>query len=368
MENLKYQIAVTLISGIGVIRAKKLIAYLGGAEAIFKEKIENLKKIPDIGPKLAYEIMKQNVLSRAEKEIEFITKNNIKALYFTDKNYPYRLKNCEDSPIVLFSKGNINFNTAKFISIVGTRKASNNGKYLCETLIQNLKQRDHQVVIVSGLAYGIDICAHKSALKNNLPTVAVFAHGLEKVYPQAHFNVAQEIVRNNGSLVSEFLSETVMDRNYFLQRNRIIAGLSDATVVVESAENGGSLFTAELANSYNREVFAFPGRVDDRYSTGCNRLIKINKACLLESVKDLEYILRWESDKNIKRQLNLSLFNDITEDHKKIINLLKIKPESMDNLIFITKWNNSKLSSLLLELEFKDLINVLPGKIFQLKS
>lgn len=363
-NTLKYQIGITLIPKIGAINAKKLIAYAGSPEAVFKLNKQALLKIPGIGESITNSILSQKVLDRAEKELEFIDKYKIATYYYLDDNYPKRLKQCDDAPIVLFARGNIDFNQAKVISIVGTRKATEAGKSLCDKLVKELAERGHQAVIVSGLAYGIDITAHKAALKYQLPTIAVVAHGLDMIYPSLHTNIAKQIV-NQGAIVSELLSGNKLDSRYFVQRNRIIAGLADATVVVESQRKGGALITAEIANSYNRDVFAFPGRIDDRYSAGCNRLIKIHKAALIESVEDLEYVMSWDS--NNEKALQQSLFTELTEQEEKIVDFLKTEGEqSIDVISFKAGLSVSQVSVALLSLEFNGFIKSLPGKIYRL--
>lgn len=257
-NDLIFQIGLTLIPGIGPVTAKKLISYCGSFEAVFKEKKEHLIKIPHIGPVLAKEISSQNVLSRAEQEINYISNNNIKVSTYLENDYPSRLKNCVDAPIVLYSKGDFDWNQTKIVSIVGTRNASNYGKNICQSVIEYLS--DFPVLIISGLAYGIDIHAHKNAIKHNLKTAAVIAHGLDKIYPSSHKNVSLEMLQNGG-LITEFLSETNISRENFVRRNRIVAGISDATIVIESKIKGGAMITAKLANDYNRDVFAVPGKV-----------------------------------------------------------------------------------------------------------
>jgi len=308
-KNLKYKIAITLIPGIGSITAKKLIAYVGSIEGVFKEKLTNLLKIPGIGKNLANEIYSQDVIGKAEEEIKFIEKYNISCLFYLDDDYPNRLKHCEDSPVTLFVKGNCNFNTPKILSIVGTRSATSAGKQICTNIIADLVKNHPDILIVSGLAYGIDIAAHKASLVNNIKTVAVLGHGLDSIYPSVHKIIATKIVKQ-GALISEFLSKTIIDKNNFVKRNRIIAGISDATLVVESGIKGGSLITANIANSYNRDVFAVPGRIDDKYSEGCNFLIKTNRAALVENASDINYMLGWESSKSEKRIIQKELFTN----------------------------------------------------------
>lgn len=270
-QELVFQLALSLIKGVGPVTAKKLIAYCGGSEAVFKEKISNLKKIPTIGGVLANEIQNPSVLKRAEEEINYIEKHKISVLSFWDSHYPSQLKQCVDAPILLFSKGNINWDNRRLISVVGTRKASAYGLSMCKELIKELSP--FSPIIVSGLAYGIDSCAHKEALKNNLQTIGVLAHGLDNIYPKTNLNLARDIT-NKGGLLTEFLSYSKLVRENFVRRNRIVAGLAEATIVIESKVKGGAMITARMANSYNREVFAVPARLNDRYSGGCLELIK----------------------------------------------------------------------------------------------
>ncbi|MDO9615038.1 MAG: DNA-processing protein DprA, partial [Bacteroidota bacterium] len=247
-ENLAHKIAISLIPGIGAVTARNLIAYVGSVEGVFQEKEKNLMKIPGIGEVNAQKVVRQNVLERAKREVDFILKNRIKTYFYLDENYPTRLKNCSDAPIILFYKGNANLNERRIISVVGTRNATNYGKELCDELIRNFSERSYPVLVVSGLAYGIDIHAHKACLKYNIPTVGVFAHGLDNIYPALHAPIATKMLEKGGVL-SDFISQSKIDRQNFLRRNRIIAGLADATIVVESAEKGGALVTADIANS-----------------------------------------------------------------------------------------------------------------------
>ena len=365
---LKYKIGIEMIPKIGSINAKKLIAYCGGIEAVFKQSKKTLLKIPGIGDCLAAEITNQKILSQAEQEIEFIEKYGIKALFYLDADYPERLRQCEDCPIVLFVKGktDINFNREKYISIVGTRKATDYGKQVCEKLISGLSEKGYSPIIVSGLAYGIDVIAHKSALKNNLQTLAVLGHGLDTIYPTSHRSIAKDIYET-GALITDFPSKTKFDRNNFIKRNRIIAGLSDATIVIESGEQGGALITADLANSYNREVFAVPGNVGSKYSIGCNQLIKANKAALIETSKDIEFLLGWEPANILKSPKQISLFSDFTAEEQKIIDYLKnVEQESIDLICIKIQMPVSKVSSLLLNLEFAGVVKSKPGKVYSL--
>ncbi len=368
MENdLLYKIAISLIPGIGCINAKSLIAYCGSAEKVFSEKEKLLLQIPGIGTVLAKNILRSEVLRRAEKELEFIDKNGLTALFYLDKEYPERLRACTDAPVVLFVKGKPDLNMAKVISVVGTRQATEYGKLCVDKFIAALAERGYPVLVVSGLAYGIDIHAHRAALKFGLPTVGVLAHGLETVYPGLHLATARDMIEHQGGLVSDFLSYSAIDPKNFIRRNRIIAGLADATIVVESATKGGALITAEIANSYNRDVFAFPGRIGESYSEGCHFLIKSNRAALIEGVEDLEYVMNWQPGKGQPDAVQPRLFVDLTADQQLIVDLLRQEGDTAIDLICIkTSLPMSKVSPVLLELEFAGIVKGLPGKIFRL--
>jgi len=365
-KDLIYKIGIGLLPGVGIITAKKLIAYLGSIEAVFKSTKSQLMKVPDVGSVVADNIVKQDILARAEQELKFIERYKINPVFFTDKNYPERLKNCIDSPLILFVKGNNCFNEQKIISIVGTRNATDYGKAFTEKLIADIAEKHPETIIVSGLAYGIDIYSHKAALANNLKTLAVLGHGLDKMYPSVHKKYAKEILEKDGALITEFMSESNPDKQNFVKRNRIVAGISDATIVIESGRKGGSLITAEIANSYNRDVFALPGRIEDEFSKGCNFLIKTNRAALLESASDIEYIMGWESNTQTKKQQREIKF-DFSDDEQKIINLLQEKSElTIDVIASNANMPVSQVASLLLNLEFSGIIRNLPGKVFRL--
>jgi len=367
-NTLKYKIGITLIKGIGNNLAKNLIAYIGSVEGVFKERQQNLAKIPGIGEILSREIVAQNVLKRAEQEIEFILKNKIQTFYFTDRDYPYRLKECPDSPILIYLKGKCDLNTGKFVGIVGTRNATETGKENCKKLITDLGNVQPDTTIVSGLAYGVDICAHKAALDTGLATIGVIGHGLDRIYPAAHRPTAVKMVQE-GALLTEYLSQTNPDKQNFVQRNRIIAGLCDAIVVVESGIKGGALITADIANDYNRDVFAYPGRVTDKWSVGCNALIKNNKASLIESANDILRFLNWEkNDTGSTSIVQTALFMDLSEDEQGIITTLRQYAEGVqvNDLALKLIKPISKISSLLLELEFKGLVKCLPGGMYRI--
>lgn len=367
-ETLKYKIGITLIKGIGSNLAKNLIAYVGSVESVFKESQQSLAKIPGIGATLSSEIVSQKVLARAEQEIEFILKNKIETYYFTDRNYPFRLKECPDSPIMLYSKGKCDLNRGKFIGIVGTRNATETGKENCKKLIADLSASQSNTIIVSGLAYGVDICAHKAALDSGLPTIGVVGHGLDRIYPAAHRPVAVKMLQD-GALVTEYLSQTNPDRQNFVQRNRIIAGMCDAIVIVESGSKGGALITAELANDYNRDVFAFPGRVTDEWSAGCNALIKNNKASLIESADDILRFMGWEKQGAVSAAtVQTALFLDLSDEEQAIVHVLRQNTDGiqLNELAIQLEKPVSKISSLLLEMEFKGIVKCLPGNLYKI--
>lgn len=362
-ESLKYKIAISLIPNIGDMRAKRLISYCGSAEAVFSEKKTALEKIPGIGEANAKAVLTQKVFERVDQEIKFIEKNKITPLFYLDKEYPKRLTHCEDSPVLLYFKGKANLNSEKIISIIGTREATDYGKQMCEKLIADLAP--YNPIIVSGLAYGIDICAHKAAMDNNLSTVCGLGHGLDKIYPAVHRTYAEKMLENGGWL-SDFTSGTTPDRENFPRRNRIVAGMSDATIVVESKIGGGSLITADIANSYNRDVFAFPGRVNDECSVGCNNLIKQNKAALIQSAADIIYIMGWEQ-KMKNAPIQKQLFVELKPEEEILVNLLKEKESvNVDDICLFAKMPMSKVSSILLTLEFSGIVKSLPGKRYRL--
>ncbi len=366
-EDLLYKIAISLVPGIGCITAKSLIAYCGSAGQVFKEKEKILRTVPGIGTVLAKNILQSKVLSRAGKEVEFIGRNQVNAHFYLDESYPQRLKSCVDAPILLFSKGKPDLNCNKVISIVGTRNATEYGRELVDKFILSIAERGYDIQIVSGLAYGIDVQAHRAALRNNLSTVAVMAHGLETVYPSFHKAIAQEMCERNGGMVSDFLSYSSIDRKNFLRRNRIIAGLADAVVVVESAKKGGALLTAELAVSYNRDLFAFPGRVGETYAEGCHYLIKSNRAGLIENLGDLEYCMNWQPGSANRGVSQPRLFNDLTPEEQKVADLLQTNGElTIDQICLQTGLPMNRVSPMLLSLEFSGIVKCLPGKVFRL--
>lgn len=361
-----YQIALTMINGVGATLARHLLQTLGEAEAVFAEKKQYLEKIPGIGATTAAEIKRPEVLERARREACFIEKNNI-AFYFLEENkYPSRLKECPDAPLLFYFKGNADLNATHIISLVGTRNATDYGRELTESLLADLAEAFPDLLVVSGLAYGIDICAHKNALLRQLPTVGVLAHGLDRIYPPSHRNTALEMIAKGG-LLTEFPSETQPDRPNFVKRNRIVAGLADATVVIESAERGGSLITADIAFSYGRDVLSFPGRVTDPHSKGCNELIRQNKAALITSAADLISLMRWDtSTEKHKEPVQTELFFPENEQNELLIDTIRARKEiHLNQLARITALPVHKLSSLLFELEMNGKIKALPGNIYK---
>lgn len=361
--NLLHNLALQHVSNVGDILAKRLIAHCGSAEAVFKEKKQALLKIDGIGTIILNELFKKSHFVDAEKEMDFINDNKISVSYFQDDSYPEKLKHCIDAPILLFSSGNIDLRNKHIISIVGTRKITSNGIAFCDELVEALSP--YNPIIVSGFAYGTDITAHKAAIKNKLQTIGCLAHGLNQIYPKVHKKYMVE-VEKNGGFFTDFWSSDNFDRNNFLKRNRIIAGLSEATIVIESAEKGGSLVTADIANSYNRDVFAVPGRTKDSQSVGCNNLIKHQKAHMLTTPLDIPYILNWQLEEKIKPVIQKQLFVELNDVEKIIYNYLKENEKQQLDVIAINcNLPIFKVSSTLLNLELKGIVRPLPGKLFE---
>jgi DNA processing protein len=364
MDDLIYKIALTLIPGVGSVNGKSLVAYCGGVKAVFMEKKRALLKIPGIGEQTVNALANHNVFGRAEEELSFIEKNNIAPLFYLDKEYPVRLKQCHDSPLLLYYKGTADLNVSKVVAMVGTRKATEYGRDMCRKIIEGLVE--HNALIVSGLAYGIDTWSHKAALDTKLETVGVLGHGLDRIYPFANRSLAEKMAETGG-LLCEYMSNTMPDRENFPMRNRIIAGMSDAVVVVEAGASGGALITAEIANSYNRDVFAVPGRLGDPHSEGCNKLIKINKAALIQSAKDISYLLNWDELKVQKKTIQRQLFLELTPDEEIIVNVLKERGDlDIDTLLIESKILPAKAASILLNMEFEGILRCLPGKVYRL--
>jgi DNA processing protein len=367
-ESLRYKIGIGLIPKIGPVLTKRLVAYCGSAENVFHEKRAALAKIPGIGETLVDHILRHKNLDAADAEIDFIRQHQITTLFYLDADYPERLRQCEDAPVLLYTKGCTLLNRSKVISIVGTRNPTEYGRSVTRELVDALGAAYPDMLVVSGLAYGIDICAHKSALKNNLDTLAVLGHGLSYIYPSAHRETARQI-SDKGALVTEFRHDEKPEAVNFVKRNRIIAGLADATIVMESGEKGGALITADIANSYHRDVFAFPGRITDKCSTGCNRLIKTNRAALIESLKDLEYLMGWQRSGKASGPMQKVLFVELGPEETMLLDLLRRESNlTIDQLSLMGAMPISKVSGLLLNLEFKGLVKCMPGRVYQLTS
>ncbi len=361
-QELFYLLALLKVDGVGDIMAKKLLTHCGNAEAVFKTKSVQIAGIDGIGSVLLKNLKDKSIFEKANQELEFIKSERINVSHFQDASYPDRLKHCIDSPVLLFTSGNIDLKNKKLISIVGTRQVTSYGIDFCKKLIEDLLPLDP--IIVSGFAYGVDIVAHQLAMENGLQTIGVLAHGLNQIYPKTHKKYIAKM-EENGGFITEFWSSSNPDKEKFVRRNRIVAGMTEATIVIESADKGGSLITANLANDYNREVFAVPGRVTDRYSQGCNDLIKTQKANVLTSAADLIYVLNWDIEKKPKA-IQKQLFIDLEPDEQKIYDFLqKNGKELLDIIALECNFPIFKISAILLNMELKGLIRPLPGKMFE---
>ena len=361
--SLIHKIALTLIKGVGPMHAKNLLIHFGSAENVFAASKEKIMKIDGLGEKTAQAILNTDALEKAEKHLEFIEKHHVQVLFYADDNYPKRLRNCYDAPLILYYKGTADLNHSRIVSIVGTRNATAYGKLLCKQLAEVLKP--YNVIIMSGLAHGIDAAAHKESLNLEIPTVGVLGHGLDRIYPAVHKELTVKMV-HNGGLLTEFLPGTNPDRENFPKRNRIIAGIADATIVVEASIKGGALITAEIANSYNKDVYAFPGRVTDEFSEGCNFLIKTNRAGLINNPKDLIYYLGWDEQIDQKPQLQTQMPINLNKEEQRVYDVLKEEPIAIDDLSLKTNWPQSKLAIILLTLEMQGIIVSLPGKVYKI--
>lgn len=361
-NELLHLLALLKVEGIGDTNAKKFLNHFETAENIFRLQASDLKNVDQIGPKLIPKLNDKSVFQKAETELRFIRNNNISVSFFKDDSYPQRLKHCIDGPLLLFGSGSINWNTQRTISVVGTRQVTAYGADFCRKLIEELTPLNP--IIISGFAYGVDIVAHQSAMENKLQTVGVLAHGLNQIYPKSHKKYVSKMLENGG-FMTEFWSDSFPDRMNFVRRNRIVAGISETTIVIESAEKGGSLITANMANDYNRDVFALPGRATDKLSQGCNNLIKTQRAHLLTSAADLVYLLNWELDdkpKTVQKQL----FIDLETEEQHIYDYLQQNGKQLlDVVAKDCGFPVFKLSALLLNMELKGAIRPLPGKLFE---
>jgi DNA processing protein len=361
-EDLFYVLALLKVEGVGDIVAKKLLTHHQEPALIFKTKASQLTAIGGVGTVLLQKLKDKTIFQKAEAELHFIEKNNIAVSYFQEENYPDRLKHCVDGPVLLFTSGNIQIRNRRIISIVGTRQITSYGLDFCKNLIADLAPLNP--IIVSGFAYGVDIVAHQAAIENQLQTIGVVAHGLNQIYPKTHKKYVAKM-EENGGFMTEFWSSSSPERENFVRRNRIVAGISEATIVIESAEKGGSLITANMANEYNRDVFAVPGRASDKYSLGCNTLIKTQKAQLLTNAADLIYHLNWDletTSKSVQKQL----FVTLEDDEQKVYDfLLKNGKETLDDIALECDFPIFKISGILLNMELKGVIRPLPGKYFE---
>ena len=363
--DLLYLISLTRIPQIGCIHARTLLQHFGSAEAVFKSSTQALEKIEGIGRIRAQSIKTFHDFSVSEKEILFLHRYGIRPVTLHDADYPQKLLTACDAPILLFYKGNTDLNAPRSISIVGTRRNSDYGKQATEKIIQELTP--YGVTIVSGLAFGIDAIAHKQALKQGLPTIAVLAHGLASLYPAEHNLLSKQILKQGG-LITEYISQVKAEKHHFPIRNRIVAGISDCTIVIETAVKGGSMITADLANGYFKEVFAIPGRTTDFRSAGCNWLIRNNQATLLDNVQNLVRMMGWEERMQSPLSKQGDLFITLNEVEQRIMDLLKERQQMhIDVINSTTGFPNSRNAGALLELEMKDLIYSVPGRIYRLK-
>lgn len=363
-KELLHRIAMTMIPGIGDVLGKKLVTLFGSAEAVFREPGRLLRKMPRLVELIRNASTNAEIFHRAGVEIDFLNRYKIRALFFTDQDYPRRLKHCHDSPVMLYFKGNADLNAGRMIGIVGTRSATDYGKRVTTDVVSGLAPLN--IVVVSGLAYGIDSIAHRVSLDHGLATIGVLGHGLDMVYPWQNRTLAERMI-GCGGLLTEFISGTKPDRMNFPKRNRIIAGLCDAIIVAEAGKKGGALITADIANSYNRDVFALPGRVYDPGSEGTNLLIRTNRAALIQTFEDIEYAMGWKEQYTRTGNNMPLLIPELTEEEAAIYGLLKgEKQAGIDEICILTGIPMSKVSASLLNLEFEGLVRCLPGKVYQL--
>lgn len=362
-EELPYRMALTSVDGVGNGLAKNLISHCGSARAVFTEKKALLKKIPGIGAMTAENIYRFKDFDEIEKEIKKLEKHKIKPVYYLDPEYPYRLKDCDDGPVMVYYKGTADLNKQRMLGIVGTRKSTAYGKQFTEELIEALAPYD--VTILSGLALGIDTYAHKNAVKQHIPTVGVLGHGFHTIYPASNRGLAIEMLKTGG-LLTEFRFTMPGKKENFPQRNRIVAGMSDAIIVVESSIKGGSLITAEMGNQYNRDVYALPGKLTDLASEGCNKLIHDNKAAIISSIDGLISDLGYDLKKKKSSENQLSLPVPLSEHEQLVYDYLLSGEKRIDDIHFHTHINVSQLALILLDLEFRNLVRSLPGKTYAL--
>lgn len=366
-QEITYQIALTLAKGVGIHTIKKLVNHFGTEEAIFHSSFKELEAVPGIGPAIAKSLKDPQIVKQAEKEVKFLQKTGGETAVLGSNEYPKRLMDCPDAPYVLYTQGEMDMNGSHAIGIVGTRKMTNYGRSLCEEIITDLGQKYPDLTIISGLAYGVDGCAHKKAVEMGLQTIGVIGHGLDTLYPAKHKTLSEKMKRNGG-IVTEFRSHCLIDRKNFVSRNRIIAGMSDVVLIVESAEKGGALFTAEFANSYNRDVCAIPGRAGDTYSRGCNNLIKNNLATMVESAEDIERLMNWDVQESNRPAMNITQFMELTDQEKIIVETLQLEEKmEMNQIVRKSQIPFGQLSSILFDMEMKNLVGSAPGNVYFLQ-
>ena len=364
-------IALTKLNGLSLLNARTLLDSLGSASEVFAHRKDIVGVIPDASKRLVAAFdHTDEALRLAEEEMKFVEQKRLRVLTLNDVDYPQRLRECEDAPLVLYYCGSANLNSQRVISIVGTRKCSEYGREVCNNFIADLKRYYPDTLIVSGLAYGIDVCAHRAALDNGMSTIGVLAHGLDTIYPSMHRQIAADMVHRQGGLLTEYGVHTTPEKGNFVRRNRIVAGMCDACIVVESSERGGSLITAELAMEYNRDVFAFPGRVYDEYSRGCNNLIRRQQATLLTCAADLLDAMGWDNPlkKDSKRKVvQRELFPDLTDEERALVNTLKDVDDKHINQIAIdANIPYSRASMILFDLEMKGIVKALGGARYRI--
>lgn len=360
-----YQVALTCIPQIGDVTAKKLITHFGNASAIFQARQRELERIPEIGSVRAAAIKQFRDFERVELELHFIEKYRIQPLFYTDPRYPQRLHHCADSPLLLYFKGNADLNAARIVNIIGTRNPTRYGREICEEITAGLAP--HGITVMSGLAYGIDIIAHRACLQHDICTVAVLAHGLDRIYPAAHKPVATAML-DHGGLLTDFMSNTMPDKQNFPKRNRIVAGICDATIVIESGLKGGSLITAQIANSYGRDVMAVPGRTADPFSAGCNELIKTHRAALITNADDILSLMNWQPvTKRKPATQQQSLFVTLSEEEQQVVSLFGEETEQhIDDLLRKCLLPGRQLTNVLLQLEMHNMVQSMPGQRYKL--
>ncbi len=366
-DELQALLALTCTPRVGRLLARRLVETLGTASAVYAHRAELPDIVPGVRPSLLQALDSPDAWQRAQAEADFISRHQIRALTLHDAAYPSRLRECDDAPLVLYTLGTADLNAAHVVGIVGTRKATDRGRDLCTALVRDLAAALPDVLIVSGLAYGIDVASHRASLTSHASTVGVLAHGLDRIYPSAHRSVAAQMTAQGGGLVTEYMSQSEPERQNFVQRNRIIAGMSDAVVVVESAAKGGALITADYAQGYNRDCFAFPGRVDDPYSCGCNNLIRSNAAALITSAADFLKAMDWAPLPDAGKPVQRQIFVELSPDEERILACLCEADDGlpMDLLSMDTDIPAGRLGTLLFQLEMKGLVRTLGGTRYQ---